>query len=310
MSFTLVLNSANNTNTTLNTQFKYSFLAGNFHAKDMEMCVSAVTLPYAFFNVSTYYANQNFSLNFPTGSGTYNLAIVLPAGFYTVTDIQNYIQNQCLANGLYLVNKSTSQNVFFFNIAYNTTYYTTQIVCSQVPSQATYSTTYNLPPASAANIWSTSGQQLPASLTTQVPQLILPATAGINSIIGFPTGSGTYPSTPTQASTYTQTGSGAQTAAGISPTVAPIGSTINSIVMRCSFLKNNVSVPSDILDGFPINTTFGSNITYTPTFQKWIPINDGVYSNFLFSFVDQNLNVIYSNDPNISLTLIIRKKEN
>lgn len=305
MSFSLILNSTNNTNTTLNTQFKYSFLSGNFHAKDMEMCVSSVALPYAFFNVSTYYSNQNFSINFPTGAGTYNLSVTLQSGFYTVSDIQNYIQNQCLLNGLYLVNKTTSQNVFFFNISVNTAFYTTQIVCSQVPSQATYSTLYNLPPASASNIWSTSGQQLPASLTTQVPQLILPASGGINTLIGWP--AGTFPSSPTQASTYTQTGSAAQTAAGISPTIAPIGSTINSIVMRCSILKNDVTVPSDVLDGFPINVTFGSNITYSPPFEKWIKINDGTYSNFILSFVDQNLNTIYSVDPNIAVTLLIRK---
>ena len=303
MSFSLVLNSSNNTNTTLNTQFKYSFLAGNFHAKDMEMCVSAVALPYAFFNVSTFYNNQTFSILFPVAAGTYTLSITLPAGFYQVSDIQSYIQNQCLLNGLYLVNKTTSQNVFFFNLSLNTTYYTTQIVCSQVPSQATYSTLYTLP---TSGQWSGTG--LPATLTTQVPQLVLPSSGGINTLIGFP--AGTFPSSPTQSGTYSLTGSAAQTAAGISPTTAPIGSTINSIVMRCSFLKNNVSIPSDILDGFPINVTFGSNITYTPTFPKWIAINDGVYSNFLLSFVDQNLNTIYSNDPNIAVTLIIRKKEN
>ena len=302
MSFSLILNSSNNVNSTLNTQFKYSFLSGNFHAKDMEMCVSAVSIPYAFFNVSTYYNNQSFSVLFPTSAGTYTLSITLPSGFYQVSDIQNYIQNQCLLNGLYLVNKTTNQNVFFFNITVNTTFYTTQIVCSQVPSQATYSTLYTLP---SSGQWSGTG--LPASLTTQVPQLVLPTIGGINTLIGWP--AGTFPSVPTQSSAYTQTGSGAQTSLGISPTIAPIGSTINSIIIRCSFLKNNVTIPSDILDGFPINVQFGSNISYIPTFQKWIPVNDGVYSNFLLSFVDQNLNTIYSNDPNIAVTLIIRKKE-
>jgi hypothetical protein len=301
MSFSLILNSSNNISTTTNTQFKYSFLSGNFVAQNMEMCVSAVTIPYAFPNVSSYYNNTNFTLLFPISSGTYTLNITLPNGFYTVSDIQNYIQNQCLVNGLYLVN-TAKQNVFFFNISLNTTYYTTQIVCSIVPTYATYvSLGYTLP---------TSGQWSGTGLTTtanQVPQLALPSSGGINALIGWPVG--TFPTIPLVASTYTQTGSAAQTAAGISPVVAPIGSTINSIVMRCSILKNNVTVPSDIMDGFPINVTYGSNITYTPSFEKWIDINDGTYSNFLLSFVDQNLNTIYSLDPTIALTLLIRQKK-
>lgn len=302
MSFSLILNSTNNINRTLNTQFRYDFLSGNFHAKDMEMCVSSIAIPYAFFNVSTFYANQNFSILFPVAAGSFTLNISLPAGFYTVADINNYIQNQMLINGLYLINKTTSQNVFFFNLSVNTAYYTTQIVATQVPAltgTGIYSTLYNLPPSGQY-----SGTGLPA-LSTSVPRLVLPTSGGINTLIGWP--SGTFPTVAVQASTYTQTGSGAQVAAGISPTVAPVGSTINSIVTRCSILKNDVTIPSDVLDGFPINTTFGSNITYSPPFEKWIKINDGTYSSFILTFVDQDLNTIYSVDPNVAVTLLIRK---
>lgn len=299
MSFSLILNASNNINTTLNTQFRYDFLSGNFQAKDMEMCVSSVAIPYAFFNVSTFYANQRFSIIFPRQATLFTLNIVLEAGFYTVADINNYIQNQMIINGLYLINKTTLQNVYFFNLSVNTTYYTTQIVATQVPTFATYTTLYNLP---SSGQWSGTG--LP-TIANKVPQLVLPATGGINTLIGWP--SGTFPTVAVQASTYTQTGSGAQVAAGISPVVAPVGSTINSIVARCSILKNDVTIPSDVLDGFPINTTFGSNITYSPPFEKWIKINDGTYSSFILSFVDQDLNTIFSVDPNVAVTLLIRK---
>ena len=65
MSFTLVLNSSNVSNTSTNTSFKYSFIQGGFAVKDMEMCVSSITLPYSFYNVSSYYNNRTFSLVFP-----------------------------------------------------------------------------------------------------------------------------------------------------------------------------------------------------------------------------------------------------
>jgi len=290
MAYSLVLNSSNNVNTTTNTQFKYNFLGGNFHAEDMEMCVSSITIPYSFFNVSQFYNNQIFQLIFPTGATTATLTITLTAGFYTVTDIQNFIQNQMISAGYYLIN-SSKQNVYYFTIATNTTYYTTQIVCSAVPTTLPSGYSY-----ASSGAYSTSGG-LP-STSNQVPQLVILSTNTFGTIIGYT--AGTYPATATQASgVYTTTG-----------TLTPVGSTVNSIVVRCSILKNNVTVPSDILDGFPINATFGSNITYNPSFEKWITVNNGTFSNFYINFVDQNLNTIYANDPNIAVTLLIRKKTN
>ena len=284
MAFTLILNNTNVIGSQ-NSQFKYNFLAGNFVAKDMEICVSALAFPYSFFNVSAFYNNQSFSLIFPTAATTTTLSITLPSGFYEVSDINNYIQNQCIATGLYLTNAS-GENVYYFDVTLNTTYYAVQIVCSPVPTSLPSG--YTL---ATSGFYSTLGG-LPTTGFT--PQLVLPASGGINTIIGF--ASGTFP-TVQQTGIFTQLS-----------TVTPIGSTINSLVIRCSIINNNVTIPSDILDGFPINTSFGSNILYDPSFEKWIPISDGTYSNFLISFVDQNLNTISANDPNISLSLLIRKK--
>jgi hypothetical protein len=79
--------------------------------------------------------------------------------------------------------------------------------------------------------------------------------------------------------------------------------------MRCNLINNNLATPSDILDLVPINATFGSNITYNPSFQRWLSIGDGTYSSMTITFNDQNLNTLYSKDPNLALTLLIRKKE-
>ena len=65
-------------------------------------------------------------------------------------------------------------------------------------------------------------------------------------------------------------------------------------------------MPSDILDSIPINATFGSNINYEPAHQKWIKCKAGTYSNFQVVFSDQNLNTLYANDSNLSITLLIK----
>ena len=289
MSFTLVLNSSNVSNTSTNTSFKYNFINGGFQIKDMEMCVSSITLPYSFYNVSSYYSNRTFSLIFPKGATTTTISVTLPEGFYTVTDINSYIQQICLDNGAYLID-STGNYVYYQQLVYNSTYYSVQLLLYPVPT--TLPTGYSY--ATGGTLY-TSAANLPT--TGYTPQFVLASSGSIATIIGFKTGT-TYPSAQTTSSQ------------SILSTLTPVGSTVNAIIMQCSLVNNPITVPSDILDSMPIkDTSFGSNITYDPSFEKFISLSDGTFNNFTFSFRDQNLNEIYARDPNVSITLIIRKKK-
>ena len=69
-------------------------------------------------------------------------------------------------------------------------------------------------------------------------------------------------------------------------------------------------MPSDILDSFSINSTFGSNISYNPSYEKWVSLKNGTYSNLVISFTDQNFNPIAILDPNVTITLLIKPKSN
>ena len=93
-------------------------------------------------------------------------------------------------------------------------------------------------------------------------------------------------------------------------TQTPQGSPVNSLIMRCDIISNDCINPSDIVDSVPINNTFGSNIIYNPTFPKWIKMNKGVFTQMNLYFCDQNYNPVIMNDPNLCLTLLIRKKNN
>ena len=287
MSFVLTLNSTNVSNTNTNTSFKYNFINGGFTCKDYEMCVSSITLPYSFYNVSSYYANKTFSLIFPTAATTVQHDITLPDGFYTVTEINSYIQQVCVDNGAYLLN-SSGNYVYFVQLIYNTTYYSVQLLTFLVPTLATIGT-YTQP---SSGLYSGAG--LPT--TSSTPQLVLASTGSIRTIIGF--AAGTFPPT-------TQTVSW-----NISSTLTPIGTTVNSLIMRCSLVSNSCTSPSDILDSMPIkDVSFGSNITYDPNFEKFVSVTNGTFNSFVFTFCDQSLNEIYARDPNVSITLIIRPKK-
>ena len=109
MSFTLVLNSANAYGSQNNT-FKYDFIQGNFNIPpDSEVMVANAQIPYSFYNITSAYNNNAFTLSFPTASATYTtFNITIPDGFYTTTSLNYYIQQFCISNGLYLIN-STGQ---------------------------------------------------------------------------------------------------------------------------------------------------------------------------------------------------------
>ena len=287
MSYTLLLNSSNVIGSNNNT-YQYNFISGSFHAKDCEMAVSSLAIPYSWFNITSAYNNKTISITFPYLATTTTLNIVLPDGFYSVSDINNYIALICVDLGLYLVNDAGAY-VYYFQVYSNATYYTNTIVLSLVPTSLP--TNYTRP---SAGFWSTvSGNGLPT--TTSTPSFTLASTGSINTLLGFNTG------------TYAATTSNGQS---INGTKTPLGSTVNALVMRCNLLTNNIAMPSDILDTVPItSTSFGSNLTYNPTFQKWISIRDGSYNAMTLTFQDQNLNTLYANDPNLSMALLIRQKK-
>ena len=72
MSFTLVLNSANAYGSQNNT-FKYDFIQGNFNIPpDSEVMVANAQIPYSFYNITSAYNNNAFTLSFPTASATWS----------------------------------------------------------------------------------------------------------------------------------------------------------------------------------------------------------------------------------------------
>ena len=92
MSNTLIINSSNVIGTT-NSSYQYKFIQGSFVAKNCEIAVGSLTMPYSWYNISTFYSNTSFSFTFPYKATTATLNITLPDGFIprpTLTIIFNY----------------------------------------------------------------------------------------------------------------------------------------------------------------------------------------------------------------------------
>jgi hypothetical protein len=245
---------------------------------EAELCVASIQIPYSWFNVTKAYNNNSISIIFPTSTGLQTYAITITDGFYTVTDINAYIQQFCITNGLYLINGS-GQYVYYLTLLYNITYYGVQLVAQLVPT--------SLPTG-----WSAPSNWVGYYGVARCPQLII--SNNFSKLIGFT--NGTFPSTNTISNSVLNT-------------FTPLGSNVNSIIVRCSLVDNQIGVPTDVLDAFPINATFGSNINYAPQASlQWIKITSGIHQYLTITFVDQNLNAIQAQDSNVTISLLLDNK--
>jgi len=292
MSFTLVINSSNVVNRNTNATYQYNFIGGNFIVEDdMEVMLSSAQIPYSIFNITSAYNNNKLIIGFPTGATTNSYTtfnITFPDGFYTVLDIRNYIQMFCVNNGLYLIDASGNY-VYYIDFDVTTTYYANQILLFTVPR--------SLPTG-----WTQPSNWIGYSTFTsdRTPYLQFAVANQFHEYLGF--NNGVYPNgalTTGNTSNYSI----------LSNRMPPVGSYVNSIIVHCSLVNNRVVSPSDILDAFQItNTTFGANINYAPSIEKFVKLGRGTYSSMIIYLTDQNNNPINLLDPNILITLLFKKK--
>ena len=282
MSFNLILNNTNVISST-NTIFQYRFINGGFFIPEgSEICIGTLSIPYAFFNITT--ANNNNTFNIISWTGTvYN--ITLPNGFYTQTDLQQYLQTFFLNNALYLTN-SQGDPVFFLYITVNQTYYANQLLVYNVPTAAEFQ------PAVVGNAyygWSAPAGFVFASPTTKAPALQV-LNNNFQQYLGF--NAGTYGGGATDQSFLSQ--------------FAPNTTSINSLIVTVNAVSNPVAIPTNTIDIVPITSAFGSNIVYEPKFEKWVKMASGTYNNIIINILDQNFNPITSNDPNATISLLLK----
>jgi len=280
MAYNLVLNT---NNSITNNTYQYQFINGSLQILDeAEICISNLQIPYSWFNVSKAYNNQTFQIKFPTSSSSgQTYTITLNEGFFTVTDINAYIQQFCITNGLYLIN-SLGQYVYYLVLLYNVNTYGVQLITTLVPR--------TLPSG-----YTTPSNWVGFNTTSYCPQLIIPSTSTFGKLIGYT--AGTYPTTITaSASTLNNT--------------IPVGSNVNSLIVRCSLVDNQVGVPTDILDtiNIPSGATFGSNINYTPPALKWLRMSGGSQQFLRIVFMDQNFNALAMQDTNVCISILINNK--
>lgn len=285
---TLIINK-NNVVTTdgTNSVFTYKFPVGAVKFENDQVAVSQLSIYYSWFNISSSttnggWNNNSFTYTWIDGS---THTITMTDGFYQITDINAYFQQQMVANTHYLLD-SNGNYIYYMEWITNAVYYRVQLNCYNVPTSAQ---------ASALNYTQPSGATWSFPVSSTTPQVTVLSTNNFKSIVGLT--AGTYPSTP-QSTSFNQLGQS-------TPTVSPVSSGI----LQCTLLNNTFAIPPSLLFSFSPNVTFGSQIVVQPPQLSFVDVLDGLYTEFTVKFTDQNLNPLYINDPDLVLMLTIRNQK-
>ena len=294
---TIVFNSSNVVPSTNNTRYRFNLAQTTFIKKGSKVAIQSITIPYSWYNISaSIFGNSQFSLIIPVsniGGTTKTINFAIPDGFYTLDQLNSYMQSVLITNGYYL--KNAGNNIYYSQFVYNTSLYKIEIDMLPVPTTIgtyTYGTTsigWGLTPST------NNGGGLPAIGYT--PQIVFPVTGGLDSILGFSPNT-TLPSVQT---TVSQAFVSNQT-----PNLTPI----NSLIVLSNLVNNRYSVNNQTLFALTPNTTFGSNIVVNNSLtDSFVDIFEGYYNYIDLEFRDQNFNFMNIRDPNLTILMLIKDVE-
>ena len=275
---TIILNSSNYVQGSGN-QFSIQFPSvTKFNAGD-KIGVAGLAIYNSTFNITASRGNNKISIIW-NGATPQTYTFTFPDGYYSASDMNAYIQQQCIINGLYMTTNNGSTYVYFVEITTNAVRYAISLNSYFLPTtaQAT-SLGYALPSGAT---WA-----LPSS--AQTPQII------INSAFGQLVGqnAGTYPSTISATST--------QTVSAFTPIISPV----DSYILCCNLINSRMTNPTDLLYALPISASLGQLINVQPAQFLMNSIDPNMYSNITISLYDQLFNKLQIQDKDVVITLCI-----
>ena len=270
-----------------NSTFTYKFPLGSqpTFEKGDKIALDSLSMYYSWPSITAANGNNTFQYVWPfntSPAGPITNTVTIPDGFYTIADLNSYLQYVMISNTHYLLDASGNY-VYYLNFSTNSVRYAVQLDVSPLPTSLG---TYTYPSGAT---WTLSG-------TATYPQIIIPTTNSISKIIGF--SAGTYPSTTTGTTTYSEISS-------FTPQVTPV----SSVVVTCSLLNNRYSIPNNLLYSFAPNTTYGSQINIIPPSKTFVDMSGGKVSEFSITFLDQNFNKLKILDNNIVILITIASQE-
>lgn len=276
----IVLTTANITDTTKNSTFEYEF-PNSVNFKDMEIALINASLYYSWFNISDELSNRTFSYQYVVGGTTTTRTVTLDEGLYEISDINKALQFDFIAAGLYLID-SNGDNVYYAEFLVNSVKNSIDINTYAVPT--------SLP----------SGFTEPSNWVgypTATYNVNIQMAANFNNIVGY-------------ASDFeTELSSGVGTTLSFNSTTSPNVNPNSSVLVEIDIIDNPFGVPSNIIYAIVPNVGVGSLIYVSPSEYSYNSIKNGIYNKLRLRLLNKDtLLPLKINDGEITIILGIREK--
>lgn len=283
MTSTIVLKSSNITDKTTNAVFKYDF-PNSINLVDHEVALISASMYYSWNNISTVLENRTFQYQYVDGADvTQTVTVTLDEGLYEISDINKALQFSMINEGLYLIDNTTNENIYYLEFVINTVRNSVDI------------NTYAVPTSHPSGFTAPSNWPGYPS-TTYNPNLIIPAK--FNEIIGYAAGF--------QTGFNSGGGSTLSFSSSVSPNVQPNS---NLLVDVGAFTDNKYSNPAGVIASIVPSVSVGGLINVKPPEYVYSPIKNGIYSSVTVRLLNAfTLQPQQIQDPSIVIILGIRKK--
>jgi hypothetical protein len=240
--------------------------------------LKSVSIYNSWNNIDPIYNNQQFSIIFPNGAGNTTLSITIPAGIYTVSDLNDYLRSYFISNNLYITNNTTTDITVYAQFLANGTNYSVDFV------------SFPLPTSTPSGFTSAGGITWPTS--SRGPQIVIVAN-GFRSITGY--NAGTYPAAQ-QSTIYTKQSDN-----------VPVISPVQSVNLTCDAVLNLFSSNSSVIHSFTSKSAgSGQLIDSSPNEVSFIDCSSGSREGLTFQFTDQLGRPLALKDPDINITVLVK----
>lgn len=244
--------------------------------KGAKLSLYSFSMYNSTYNISqSIYSNSKITFTWFDGS-IYNWFI--PDGYYSVSDLNIWLQSQFVTNNLYFTNITGSTFYYCAVFQTNSTQYKNEIDIYYVPNSTTSG---YLKPSSAT--WNFPATNTMVQLTIN-PNLL--SYFGMSSRLTF--------GNEIVVKNY-------QYLSDTFPVISPVFSYYLTANIICSSFNQVAGVFSQ----FPINVAFGQLIQVNTVMDSRLDIKDGLYNELIIQLWDQNFNPLKFQDPELTLFLIV-----
>jgi len=273
--------SLNSTNYIGNNLYRIRLPKPTQFKKGDQISLHSFSMYNSFYNISaSQYQNTSISVNW---LGTiYNWTI--PDGYYSVSDLDIWLQSQFILNKLYCTNSTNSQNIFFVRFLTNSVLYKNEIDVFYIPSAANAASFGYVIPSNASWVFPSSNTMPTITINQNLQKYF-----GITDRLIF--GDGTV-----ENKYYVS---------NVCPTISPVF----SIFIGCSLISSNFNQIGNLMAQFPISSSFGNLIRYNSTMDSNIDISPGVYNEIIVTLWDQENNPLKFQDTDVTIFFIVNISE-